>query len=233
MVRAKPASAVPQRNLGGEKFFQLLARLAENPGQHRELLELTYLCLALGFEGRFRVQDNGCAQIHALRERLYRLLKGLAPPAEAELSPRWAGTSGVRNPQLGWLPMCVVAVLLGLLLVGVYLALSYRLNRPVRPALRLDPSFARARHGRRRPSPRRAWPDCWRPKSAPAVWRVQALGDRGVVTLRGDGLFEAGSASPVCKTAVTVPEADAPDAGQTCDDSRPRPVFSPGFSSFF
>lgn len=97
-----------------------------------------YLCLALGFEGRFRVQDNGRAQLDALRERLYRLLKGLAPPAKAKLSPRWAGTSGVRNPLLGWLPMWVVAILLGLLLVGlllvgVYLALSYRLNRQSDP----------------------------------------------------------------------------------------------------
>jgi type VI secretion system protein ImpK len=36
---------------GGEKFFQLLAKLAQNPQQHAHLLELMYYCLALGFEG--------------------------------------------------------------------------------------------------------------------------------------------------------------------------------------
>lgn len=39
---------------GGEKFFQLLAKLTQNPLQHRELLELMYVCVALGFEGRDR-----------------------------------------------------------------------------------------------------------------------------------------------------------------------------------
>lgn len=43
---------------GGEKFFQLLAQLAENPGRQRKPLGLMYLCLALGLEGCFRVQDN-------------------------------------------------------------------------------------------------------------------------------------------------------------------------------
>ena len=43
---------------GGEKVFQLLTRLAENPTQHRNLLELIYSALALGFEGRYRVLDR-------------------------------------------------------------------------------------------------------------------------------------------------------------------------------
>jgi len=36
---------------GGEKFFQLLSRLAQNPQEHLDLLELQNVCLALGFEG--------------------------------------------------------------------------------------------------------------------------------------------------------------------------------------
>src|SRR5690606_30881500 len=38
---------------GGEKVFQLLARLAEDPAGNRDLLELMHVVLALGFEGRF------------------------------------------------------------------------------------------------------------------------------------------------------------------------------------
>ena len=33
------------------KFFQLLAKLSQNPRQHILLLELIYFCLLLGFEG--------------------------------------------------------------------------------------------------------------------------------------------------------------------------------------
>lgn len=48
---------------GGEKFFQLLARLSQNPREHILLLEMINYCLLLGFEGRYRVLDNGRTQL--------------------------------------------------------------------------------------------------------------------------------------------------------------------------
>ena len=36
---------------GGEKVFLLLSKLAEDPRRNRDLLQLIYACLALGFEG--------------------------------------------------------------------------------------------------------------------------------------------------------------------------------------
>ena len=40
---------------GGEKFFQLLATLLQEPSKHADLLELIEFCLLLGFGGRYRV----------------------------------------------------------------------------------------------------------------------------------------------------------------------------------
>lgn len=64
---------------GGEKFFQLLSKLAQNPQQHRDLLALMYYCLCLGFEGRFRIVDNGRGQLETLRQRLWQILRDSAP----------------------------------------------------------------------------------------------------------------------------------------------------------
>src|SRR5262249_60614328 len=47
---------------GGEKFFQLLNKMGEQPGANIELLEFFYACPALGFAGRFRVIEG--AQAH-------------------------------------------------------------------------------------------------------------------------------------------------------------------------
>src|SRR4029079_2132750 len=55
---------------GGEKAFQLMARLAENAAENRALLELIYAAITLGFEGRYRVIDNGRAQLDAVRDPL-------------------------------------------------------------------------------------------------------------------------------------------------------------------
>src|SRR6266513_3347056 len=48
---------------GGENVFLLLNKMAEQPGANIDLLEFFYACLALGFEGRFRVIDGGKAQL--------------------------------------------------------------------------------------------------------------------------------------------------------------------------
>ena len=59
---------------GGEKVFQLLAKLAQDVPTHRQLLELIYSVLALGFEGRYRVVENGRAQLDSVRQRLAELI---------------------------------------------------------------------------------------------------------------------------------------------------------------
>ncbi|KTC63680.1 hypothetical protein AO262_21460 [Pseudomonas fluorescens ABAC62] len=61
--------------IGGEKFFQLLERLSRDPLKHLAMLELMYLCLSLGFEGKYRVMDRGALQLEALRDGLYRQIR--------------------------------------------------------------------------------------------------------------------------------------------------------------
>jgi len=59
---------------GGERFFEFLTHFEREPGRYGDVLELMYLCLSLGFEGRLRVAD----QNDAGHERLSGDLGGLA-----------------------------------------------------------------------------------------------------------------------------------------------------------
>lgn len=72
---------------GGEKFFQLLSKLAENPKANRDLLELLDVCLALGFEGRYRIVENGRMQLEAIRDRLAQLIRKERGEYERDLGP--------------------------------------------------------------------------------------------------------------------------------------------------
>jgi type VI secretion system protein ImpK len=128
-------SSWPQQNLvatlfrevdAGERFFERLAELERNAGGSRELLELMYLCLALGFEGRYRIAAQRTTSLVDLREGLYRLLR--RPEAEAtELSPSWRGLEipqkrpGFRVP--AWV---LIAGTLAVLLL-LYTGFSFRL----------------------------------------------------------------------------------------------------------
>lgn len=61
---------------GGEKVFVLLAKLEEEPNRYRDILEFIYLCLCLGFEGRYRVMSNGRKEFEQVVRRLHHTLYG-------------------------------------------------------------------------------------------------------------------------------------------------------------
>jgi type VI secretion system protein ImpK len=90
---------------GGEKFFQLLKNALQYPAGNKDLLELLYTCLALGFKGRYRVISGGQAQLDELRERLFITLKNLHGHREPELSPHWQGVRDTRNPLIRLVPL--------------------------------------------------------------------------------------------------------------------------------
>jgi type VI secretion system protein ImpK len=113
---------------GGEKVFQLLGKLAENVAGQRPLLELLQVVLALGFEGRYRVIDNGRAQLDSVSERLASLLREQAGPPLRELSPQWRGVALGQAKLADGLPLWVLAALAAGLLLLVFIALRLSLH---------------------------------------------------------------------------------------------------------
>ena len=217
---------------GGEKVFQLLTRLAENPAQHRNLLELVYITLALGFQGRYGVLDNGRAQLDDLRSRLAQMLRGLAGPAEKTLSTQWLGTASAPQRLRDGIPLWVVAAAAALLLLGLFVALRLSINLqtdatfaalqgldgPLAKALPLAPPATMAT-----PAPPRL-AQLLQSDIAAGALQVKDLADRSVVTVLGDTLFDAGSAD-VARRAVPLFDRVAGALNQV-----PGPVLVSGHS---
>jgi type VI secretion system protein ImpK len=65
-----------RETVGGDRFYDLLARLEKDPGAKIEMLEFLYSCLSLGFEGRLRVEDRGSEKHLAIRNSLARIIRG-------------------------------------------------------------------------------------------------------------------------------------------------------------
>lgn len=73
---------------GGDKFYQLLSRLSQNPDQHLSLLEVINYCLLLGYEGRYRTMENGRSQRDTVRDRLATLIANVRDtPHHSRISP--------------------------------------------------------------------------------------------------------------------------------------------------
>ena len=113
---------------GGEKFFQILDRLSADFSKHLDLIELMYICLALGFAGRYQVEAGGRAKLADIQDDLYRRIKSLRPPAVEELAPHWKGIEDRRNPLIRYVPLWVIAAAGALLLLFAFLYFYSRLN---------------------------------------------------------------------------------------------------------
>ncbi|RMQ43329.1 Type IV / VI secretion system protein, DotU family [Pseudomonas cichorii] len=99
-----------KETFGGEKFFQLLERLSSNPVRHLPMLELMYLCLSLGFEGKYRVMKRGNAELEMIRGGLYRQIRQLRGEVSAELSPHWHGLQGRQDSAIRSVPWWLVGL---------------------------------------------------------------------------------------------------------------------------
>lgn len=184
---------------GGEKVFQLMAKLAENIPANRDLLELLYVTLAFGFEGRYKVQSDGRAQLDSVRQRLAQLLRQQRGGYDKALSPHWQGAPAPTARLSDGLPMWVIASIAGLMLMFAFIGMRLSINShsdPVFAALqRLDvpvtPSTAPAPVPSAPAAPRLA--GFLAPEIQAGLVAVNDLADRSVVTIKGDGFFEAGS----------------------------------------
>ena len=191
---------------GGEKVFQLMSKLAENVPANRNLLELMYVALAFGFEGRYRVLNDGKTQLESLRVRLSQMLRGNRADGDKTLSPRWQGVPAKVARLRDGLPMWVVASLAGLILLGVYLGLSFSLNGAS------DGVFATLQGFDVKAAPMAAPPPPPPPAAAPrlanflkgeveqGLVQVRDLSDRSIVIIKGDGFFEPGSSEIADRT---------------------------------
>lgn len=183
---------------GGEKFFLILQRLCQDPGRHIDVLELFYLCIALGLEGRYRVIDQGFEQLSTLRERLLGMIRQQRGLQEQDLSPRWRGAVTEQRSMLRLVPVWVLAAVAAVLLLTLQLTYNGLLNRDsdpvfaqmgtVRVVSPLPPVVAPIT-----PPPVRV-SGFLAPEIAEGLVSVKESADRSVITLRGDGVFGSGSA---------------------------------------
>ncbi|WP_165857763.1 type IVB secretion system protein IcmH/DotU [Marinobacter sp. JSM 1782161] len=62
---------------GGEKVFAILSRMEQEPDRYRDMLEFIYLALCLGFEGRYKVMENGRDEYERVIAGLHRQISDL------------------------------------------------------------------------------------------------------------------------------------------------------------
>lgn len=114
---------------GGNKFFLLLNKLIEDPARNIDLLELMYVCLSLGFQGRYAVETGGRDTLEMIRENLYRTIRNQRGESETALSPNWQGVNKSLESGKSRLPLWAVASIAITSLAIVFVSFSLSLGR--------------------------------------------------------------------------------------------------------
>ena len=120
---------------GGEKFFQMVERVLADPQPRRDLIEFFYVCLALGFEGKYRVADGGASALASTRERLYGRIRGWREEGQVELSGQWRGIEDRRYRLVRLIPAWVFGAGAAAILAGAFLVFQSLLATATGPAM--------------------------------------------------------------------------------------------------
>ncbi len=179
---------------GGEKFFEILKRLQADPSRYLNLIELLYVCLALGYEGKYRHDPNGALELSRLQHDLYEVIRERHPLREEELSPRWQGTEDRRNPIIRYVPWWTVAAAGATVLLIAFLVFHARLSAQARPIETALAAPAVAVDYAAAPSAPTRLQQLLAPEIARGLLTVEDLGGKTVVTLTARNLFPSASA---------------------------------------
>jgi type VI secretion system protein ImpK len=219
-----------KETVGGDRFYDLLARLEKEPGKNIQLLEFLYVCLSLGFEGRLRVEPNGSDKHMQIRAGLARIIRGQRGVVERDLSPHWEGLDLPHRVLSIWKPVWITASLVAVVLTASFMTFSYLLNQSTERVLGqmsvLDTGQVAELFRRAPPPP---------PPPAPSPEQVEAVSgfleeeiqqdivevfqDQSTITIRiaGSGMFGSGSdqlqsqfEKPLSRVAEALNEQEGP-----------------------
>jgi type VI secretion system protein ImpK len=243
-------STFHQEVRSGERFFDLLSQMRQNPGTFLPVIELMYLCMSLGFQGRYRLSPRGPAELDRLREETYALIVRQRQGSEPDLSPHWKGVAAPYRPLRATIPVWVAASAALAVIAALFVWFSLSLNtasddlfaRMLKaPPIRM-PQIARAAPVEPPPAP-------VLPALDPLCAFLQPEVDQGLVTvlctpptpivrIRNRGMFAPGSAVveqrfvPLLDRigrALKVEEGNVQVVGYTDD----RPIHNVQFPSNF
>lgn len=113
--------------LGGEKFFTNLEGFIKKPIENKQVLELYYAILSLGFTGKFAEKPN---ELEKKRTELHGSLQQFNGEFTWDLSAQWQGRHSNQATKITEvIPVWVTATLSAAVLLLVYLVFTFFINQ--------------------------------------------------------------------------------------------------------
>ncbi|MEM1043044.1 MAG: type IVB secretion system protein IcmH/DotU [Bacteroidota bacterium] len=111
----------------GETFFDRLDGMRANPGLHAEVLEVYYLCMALGFKGKYQL--HGQEELRMLVEEVQSEVERQPGMAPGQLAPHGQPRGQVATEVRSRVPTWAVVTAVVMLSLVIYLGMTVYMNR--------------------------------------------------------------------------------------------------------
>lgn len=118
---------------GGHKSFLIIERMRQRPAENVDFIELSYLCLSLGFQGKYRLMPRGKNELKKVRDELFQIIRTHCDGPERALSPTWRGLGKTRSTLSEYVPMWVLVSSISAALFFSYSGLHYWLYQVSNP----------------------------------------------------------------------------------------------------
>ncbi|ATE59936.1 type VI secretion system protein TssL, long form [Thauera sinica] len=222
---------------GGCKFFLLAGRLAAQPQEHIDLLEVMYRILGMGFEGQYATESDGARKLEAVRHHLYTILHAAQGPVDPALSPHlWAKADRLFKP-LYSIPVWVTASVLGLVVLVFFAWHKYWLVQETnRVVAQIEAIAKMAAPSAAPPAARLRLAELLRDEIAAGRVTVKDEASRSSVVFRGDDMFLPAQAGVSPRIVATLDRlaaeiAKVPGRVVVTGHSDGQPIKTPEFPS--
>lgn len=201
-------SSIYRDTQGGEKFCLILEHALNDPARFGDLIELQYVCLALGIE----LPQHMRARADELEQRAARFVRERRASADEALSPHWRGEPVRERPLYKLVPWWLVGLVGLTLLVGLFIYYQVSLNARSRPLQARLVSMDAVYEAPPSQQVSRLKTLLAERENAGEL-KVEDFGDRTLITIPGAQLFRSGSAQ-LNEQYVPVVQAIAAEANK-------------------
>lgn len=187
---------------GGDRMFQFAEQMERDPNSEPRLIELLYLCLSLGFEGRAALDPRGQNLLAQRRAGLAALVQRQRAAPSGEISPQWHGQK-VESGRFGSrVPLWAVLAGIGVIALLIFAAFLMHLSSRGTAAIEaVDRAVGTAEAPPPPPPPPQAetplyekFQDILRPDIAAGRLELTREANEIVIRLHNEGLFASAQA---------------------------------------
>jgi type IV/VI secretion system ImpK/VasF family protein len=107
----------------GESFFIIMQRCASSPNEHQDILELSYICMTLGYEGCYKFESKGYAICYTIIDSLWDVISPNITNDSCLLTTDSVNKKAKTMKLTILVPSCIIAIsLIGVLCLEISLS---------------------------------------------------------------------------------------------------------------